>query len=118
VNLDRIDRQVNFTIEIDALKKIIRKNYLSDCARLENSAEHSWYFAMAAMIMTEHGPSGLDINKVLKMALIHDIVEVDAGDLLVFDEEGKTQPVFSIHPQLHYGRESLERTQRDCIHGT
>jgi len=91
VNMNRLEKQIDFIIEIDGLKKIIRKNYLSDCARLENSAEHSWYFAIAAMIMAEHGPPGLDINKVIMMALIHDIVEIDAGDLLVFDEDGKPE---------------------------
>ena len=89
--MDRLEKQVAFIREIDNLKKVLRRNYIADSSRLENSAEHSWYFAMSAMIMAEHGPPGLDINKIIMMAIIHDIVEVDAGDLLVFDEEGKPE---------------------------
>lgn len=73
-----------FLMEIDKLKSVRRTKVLGT-ERQENSAEHSWHFAVAAMSLAPFAPEGVDINKVIHMALIHDIVEIDAGDVLVYD---------------------------------
>ncbi|MCX2944844.1 HD domain-containing protein [Rahnella perminowiae] len=74
-----------FLMEIDKLKSVQRRTKVLGTERQENSAEHSWHFAVAAMSLAPFAPAGIDINKVIRMALIHDIVEIDAGDVLVYD---------------------------------
>jgi putative hydrolase of HD superfamily len=87
--MDRLERQIGFLIEIDKLKTIFRRNLLADGSRAENDAEHSWYFAMAALVLSENAAGEIDLGKVLKMALIHDVVEIDAGDTFIYDEEAR-----------------------------
>jgi putative hydrolases of HD superfamily len=87
--MDRLLKQLDFIIEADKLKNIIRRNYISDGSKRENDAEHSWYFALTALILSEHANNEIDVQKVIKMALIHDIVEIDAGDTFIYDEKGK-----------------------------
>ncbi|MBN1531738.1 MAG: HD domain-containing protein [Spirochaetes bacterium] len=87
--MERIRAQIAFILEIDKLKSVFRRNYLSDGSRVENDAEHSWFFAMAALILQEHAVDSIDTHRVIEMALIHDIVEIDAGDTLIYDEEAK-----------------------------
>ena len=82
---DRLTRQMEFLIEVDRLKTVFRKAYIADASRRENSAEHSWHVTMMAMILAEHCPEELDLFRVVKMLLIHDIVEIDAGDTSVYD---------------------------------
>ena len=85
----RLEKQLHFVREIDQLKHIFRQSYLLDGSRKENDAEHSWHFAMMAILLAEHAATpGLDLLRVLKMILIHDIVEIDAGDTYCYDEEG------------------------------
>ncbi|MER7128902.1 HD domain-containing protein [Streptosporangium saharense] len=72
-------------MEIDKLRRIVRRNTLMDGSRRENDAEHSWYVGMLAMIMAEHAPPGTDTDKVVAMLLVHDIVEIDAGDTFIYD---------------------------------
>jgi putative hydrolases of HD superfamily len=89
---DRLSRQLDFILEIDKLKSIYRRTYLLDTTRKENSAEHCWHLAVMAMLLMEHSNTPVDLFKVLKMVLIHDVVEIDAGDVYVYDEaaaEGK-----------------------------
>ena len=83
---DRLHRQVEFIVEIDRLKQVIRQTYLMDSSRRENSAEHSWHFALMVLLLAEYTNEPVDVLKAVKMALIHDVVEVDAGDVLVYDE--------------------------------
>ena len=78
-------QQVEFIKEIDKLKYIQRKTKLFNSDRCENDAEHSWHLAMMTIILAEHANQALDILKVLKMVLIHDIVEIDAGDTFIYD---------------------------------
>ena len=78
-------QQINFIKEIDKLKYIQRKTKLFNSNRLENDAEHSWHLAMMALVLLEHSNTDIDILKVLKMVLIHDIVEIDSGDIFIFD---------------------------------
>ena len=85
---DRLARQIAFLLEIDQLKTVLRRSYLVDGTRLENSAEHSWHLAVMAMVLAEHAAAPVDSLRVLKMLLAHDIVEVDARDTYVYDEVG------------------------------
>jgi putative hydrolase of HD superfamily len=87
--MERLLQQIDFLIEADKLKNIIRRNYVSDGSRRENDAEHSWYFALAAMILSEYSNDAIDIQKVIAMAIIHDLVEIYAGDTFIYDEQAK-----------------------------
>ena len=82
---NRLTQQIQFIIEIDKLKLILRQTLLTDASRRENSAEHSWHLALMAMILAEYAPSGVDQLRALKMLLIHDLVEIDAGDTFCYD---------------------------------
>lgn len=82
---DSLLKQVAFIKEIDKLKYIQRKTKLFDSDRRENDAEHSWHLAMMTIILAEHSNKPVDVLKVLKMVLIHDIVEIDAGDTFIYD---------------------------------
>lgn len=84
---ERLFKQLEFIVEIDKLKKICRQSYLVDGSRKENDAEHSWHLALMALLLSEYdAENNLDLIKVLKMVLIHDIVEIDAGDTYCYDE--------------------------------
>ena len=76
----RLDRQMNFLCEMDRLKSVLRATRLHDDSRFENSAEHSWHIAMYALTLAEYAPIGCDMTKVVQMLLLHDVVEIDAGD--------------------------------------
>lgn len=80
-------KQISFIKEIDKLKYIQRKTKLFNSDRSENDAEHSWHLAMMTIVLAEHSDKPIDILKVLKMVLIHDIVEIDAGDIFIYDAE-------------------------------
>jgi len=84
---DRMMKQIAFIFEIDKLKYIQRKTRLFNSSRSENDAEHSWHLALMAMVLAEHSNQPLDILKVIKMVLIHDIVEIDAGDVFLYDTQ-------------------------------
>lgn len=86
--MDRLARQLQFIIEIDKLKSVYRRTYLIDGARNENSAEHSWHLALLAIVLAEHANEPLDVSKVVKMVLVHDIVEIDAGDTYIYGAQG------------------------------
>ncbi|MBK0383694.1 HD domain-containing protein [Pedobacter sp. SD-b] len=78
-------KQVAFIKEIDKLKYIVRKTKLFNSDRNENDAEHSWHLAMMSIVLASHSDKPIDVLKVLKMVLIHDIVEIDAGDTFIYD---------------------------------
>ncbi len=84
----RLEKQIEFLLTIDRLKQIVRRNYLVDASRFENTAEHSWHLGVMAMILAEHANQPIDTAKVVKMVLIHDIIEVEAGDTFAYDEKG------------------------------
>jgi putative hydrolases of HD superfamily len=87
MDFDRLTKQIEFIVEIDKLKGIVRQTLLTDGSRQENSAEHSWHLALMALVLSEHASEqGIDLLKVLKMVLIHDLVEIDAGDTYCYDE--------------------------------
>ena len=77
---DRLDRQIAFLMEAERLRGVVRSTPIGDGSRPENSAEHSWHLALFALVLGEHGPEGIDLNRVIRMLILHDIVEVDAGD--------------------------------------
>jgi len=81
----RLLQQIEFLRAIDQLKSVNRKSFIADASRRENSAEHSWHVAMAALLLCDVGTQELDQFRILRMLLIHDIVEVDAGDTNVYD---------------------------------
>ncbi|HPT62671.1 MAG TPA: HD domain-containing protein [Candidatus Atribacteria bacterium] len=85
----RLEKQINFIIEIDKVKNVIRKSLLFDGSRFENVAEHSWTVSIMAILLKEYANFKVDIGKVLFMLLIHDIVEVDAGDTFLYSDERK-----------------------------
>lgn len=89
--MSRLEQQLQFILEIDKLKSVYRRTYLVNGERLENSAEHSWHLALLAMVLAEHANDAPDIAKVIKMVLIHDIVEIDAGDTYLYDDQGDKQ---------------------------
>lgn len=87
---ERLRQQMDFIAEADKLKHVFRQSYLSDQSRRENDAEHSWHLCLMVLLLAEHSNfKNLDTLKVLKMVIIHDIVEIDAGDTYIYDEESK-----------------------------
>ncbi|TSE04576.1 HD domain-containing protein [Aquimarina algiphila] len=82
---ERLSKQIEFIKEIDKIKYIQRKTKLFDSDRPENDAEHSWHLAMMTLVLVEHSNESIDLIKVLKMVLIHDIVEIDTGDVFLHD---------------------------------
>lgn len=89
---ERLKRQLAFALEIDKEKNILRQTHLSGHGRRENDAEHAWHMAIMAYLLKEYANESVDIAKVMLMCLIHDIVEIDAGDTYAYDAEGlKTQ---------------------------
>jgi putative hydrolase of HD superfamily len=85
---DRLRKQMEFIIEVDKLKKIKRQTYLSDGINKENDAEHSWHIALMTVLLSEYSNEEIDVLRVVKMLLIHDIVEIDAGDTYAYDAKG------------------------------
>ena len=114
---ERIEKQLAFSLEIDKVKNIFRQTHLSGNGRNENDAEHSWHMAVMAYLLKEYANEEIDIAKVMLMCLIHDIVEIDAGDTYAYDAENlKTQKaredaakerIFSILPE-EQAREFME----------
>jgi putative hydrolase of HD superfamily len=82
---DRLARQMAFLVEADRLKTVLRRTPLTDDSRPENSAEHSWHLALAAMTLAEWAPPGTDLPHVLELVVVHDLVEIDAGDTFAYD---------------------------------
>ena len=106
---ERMKKQLEFVLEIDKVKNIFRQTHLSGYIRNENDAEHSWHMAVMAYLLKEYANEKIDIAKVMLMCLVHDIVEIDAGDTYAYDVERlKTQKsrenaakerIFSILPE-------------------
>lgn len=84
----RLKKQMEFLLEVDKLKFITRQTYLSDGKRKENDGEHSWHLALMAVLLSEYSNEEIDLVKVITMVLIHDIVEIDAGDTYAYDAVG------------------------------
>ena len=83
---ERLEKQLDFIREIDKEKEIFRQTYLADASRKENDAEHAWHMAIMTMLLSEYANEKIDVLKTVGMLLIHDIVEIDAGDTYAYDE--------------------------------
>lgn len=86
---DRMRKQIEFALLMDKQKNIFRQNHLVDNSRRENDAEHAWHMAVMAYLFREYANEDIDISKVILMCLIHDVVEIEAGDTYAYDEEAK-----------------------------
>ena len=78
---ERLEQQIAFLNEADKLKSIVRGTTLCDASRYENSAEHSWHLTLYALVLSDHAAPGVDITRVIQMLILHDLVEIDAGDV-------------------------------------
>ena len=106
---ERLEKQLAFSLEIDKVKNILRQTHLSDHGRRENDAEHSWHMAVMAYLLREYANEPVDIGRVMLMCLIHDIVEIDAGDTYAYDadsqksqkkrEDRAKERIFSLLPE-------------------
>ncbi len=85
---DRLKKQINFMLELDKMKNLYRQTYVLHENRKENDAEHSWHLAVLAFMLAEYSNEPVDVTKVMKMVLLHDVVEIDAGDTYCYDTEG------------------------------
>jgi len=102
---ERLSQQLQFILEIDRLKGVLRRSLLLESRRRENSAEHSWHLAMLALVLAEHANEAVDLLHTLKLLLIHDVVEIDAGDTYAYDDDS------------HDGKIERERTAAIRIFG-
>ena len=84
----RLDRQLKFTAEIDKMTSVARRTLLLDKSRRENDAEHSWHIAVMAMLFSEYAIEKVDIGRAVQMCVVHDLVEIIAGDTFAYDPEG------------------------------
>ncbi len=113
-NSSALDRQFAFIVEIDRLKSVLRQNSLADRSRRENSAEHSWHVALLALTLAEHAAAPVDVGRVVHMLLVHDLVEIDAGDTFAYDAQGAAtqaqreqaaaERIFGLLPAAQAGR--------------
>jgi putative hydrolase of HD superfamily len=85
----RLAQQLAFLLEVDRLKLVLRQSSIADGSRRENSAEHSWHLVLFALVLAEHADEPVDVTRVLKMLVLHDVVEVDAGDFHVYDDANR-----------------------------
>lgn len=83
----QLARQLDFIIEVDRLKTVLRRTTLTDRSRRENSAEHSWHLALMAVLLADYSPVPVDVSRVVEMVLVHDLVEIDAGDTFCYDAD-------------------------------
>lgn len=84
----RLKQQMDFILELDKIKSIQRQTYLADGSRYENDAEHSWHLALMCFTLAEYANEPIDVLKTMKMVLLHDVVEIDAGDTYAYDTAG------------------------------
>ena len=83
---EKLDRQIRFVLEADRLKTVARQSRITDGSRPENSAEHSWHLTVMALALGGHAPAGTDLARVMAMVVVHDMVEIDAGDLFLYSD--------------------------------
>ena len=86
--MECLKKQMEFIVEIDKVKNIFRQTYLADRGRKENDAEHSWHLALMAVLLKEYSSEEVDLSRVVPMVLVHDLVEIDAGDTYAYDAAG------------------------------
>lgn len=86
---ERLDAQFAFLLEADRLKQVLRATTLADGSRRENSGEHSWHLTLYALVLADHAAPGVDINRVIRMLILHDLVEIDVGDVPIHSQNGE-----------------------------
>jgi putative hydrolase of HD superfamily len=91
--LNRLTKQIDFIREIDKLKQVFRRSLITDGSRYENDVEHSWHLAVMVTLLSECAAEPVDLMRTVKMVLIHDIVEIDAGDTIIYDTAGRKEVV-------------------------
>lgn len=118
--MDRLEQQMKFILEVDKLKQITRQSYITGGGRKETDTDHSWHLAMMCALLSEYANEKIDVQKTMVMVLIHDIVEIDAGDTYAYDPAGNetkrqrevqaAERIFSLLPedQARYLRELWE----------
>ena len=116
LNTERLHQQIAFILEIDKLKSILRRTYLVNDPRHENSAEHSWHLAMMALLLAEHANAEVNLLQTLKMLLVHDVVEIDAGDTYCYDTGGNDSKAEREQAAAHRIFGLLPDDQRDEMH--
>ena len=87
---DRLARQIGFILEADRLKSVERRCWITDGTRRENSAEHSWHLVLMAIVLADHAAEPIDPLRVIELLAVHDLVEIDAGDTFLYDDEART----------------------------
>ena len=85
---ETLEKQLAFIMELDKIKNITRQTYISDGSRKENDAEHSWHLALMCFVLAEYSNEPIDVLKTMKMVIMHDVIEIDAGDTYAYDTEG------------------------------
>lgn len=103
---DKLRKQIEFAVTVDKMKEVLRRNLVVSGERRENDAEHSWHLALMAMLLEEYSAEKVNIERVLKIALLHDLVEVYAGDTFAYDEKG------------YEDKEERERAAADKLFGS
>jgi putative hydrolase of HD superfamily len=93
VTSERLRQQLAFVVEIDKAKEVLRNSLLTESTRRENDAEHAWHLASMVLVLAEYAPTRIDIGHTVAMALIHDLVEIDAGDAYIYDAEARERQV-------------------------
>lgn len=88
IDMKRLEKQIQFLLEVDKVKKITRQTYIADGSRQENDAEHSWSLALMVFLLSEYANEDVDVLHVMQMVIVHDLVEIDAGDTYAYDEAG------------------------------
>ena len=89
MDVNRLEQQMRFLVEVDKMKSVYRRTILIDKTRRESDAEHSWHFALMAMLLAEYAdPEKVDCARVIRMALVHDLIEIYAGDTFAYDVQG------------------------------
>lgn len=86
---ERLDQQFAFLLEADRLKQVLRATTLADGSRRENSGEHSWHLTLYALVLADHAAPGVDLNRVIRMLILHDLVEIDTGDVPIHSQNGE-----------------------------
>ncbi len=86
--MEKLEQQIRFLLELDKQKEIVRQTYLADGSRREGDAEHAWHLAVMAFLLSDYANEKIDVLKTMKMVLLHDVIEIDAGDTYAYDIEG------------------------------
>ena len=132
--LDALDAdlaaRLRFVLEADSLKSVLRRNSITDGSRRENTGEHSWYLALMAMVLTPYSREPVDPARVVEMLVVHDLVEIDAGDTFVYDDAARSQKeereqraadrLFALVPgedgkRLRARRSEERRVGKECV---